>query len=276
MNVITDAKQINLSSVSADVKYNVLNSNMRFSIPFFIKKDKNILYNTIKVLHAEIPYSFYIINEYNNILVLSTGTIAMPYGNYNANTFLRMIQPLLPTGMTITFDTSNGKFTFTYNQAFAILATSTFGALVGIKTSVNSNSNKIICPYPANFLGTKNLYIKTPNIILENFNTITKDYITLFTIPVDVPPFGIILYDNISGSKNYIKNSNSMDYLDIIITDDNNNEVDFNSIDWTITIEVEATMQIPQIQKSISEYLNDMYASLPQQTQPQDMETPEP
>jgi hypothetical protein len=64
--------------------------------------------------------------------------------------------------------------------------------------------------------------------------------------------------------------------LDIIITDDNNNEVDFNSIDWTITIEVEATMQIPQIQKSISEYLNDMYASLPQQTQPQDMETPEP
>lgn len=275
MNVITDAKQINLSSDSADVKYNALNSNMRFYIPSFIKKDRNILYNTIKVAHAEIPYSFYIINEYNNILVLSTGTITMPYGNYNANTFLRMLQPLLPTGMSITFDTSNGKFTFTYNQSFSILDTSTCGTLIGVKTTVTSISNQIICPYPGNFLGTKNLYIKTPNIVLENFNTITKDYITLFSIPVNVPPFGIILYDNISGSKNYIKNSNAVDYLDIIITDDNNNEVDFNDIDWTITLEVEATIQVQQIQKSINEYLNDMYSNLPPQPQVQDPENPE-
>jgi hypothetical protein len=94
---------------------------------------------------------------------------------------------------------------------------------------------------------------------LENYNTITKDYITLFSIPVNVPPFGIILHDNISGSKNYIKNSSSMDYLEVIVTDDNNNPIDFNNIDWTITLEVETTLQVPQVQKSINEYLNELY-----------------
>lgn len=270
MNVITDAKQINLSSSSADVKFNNLNSNMRFNIPYFLRKDKNILYNTIKVLHAEIPYSFYIVNEYNNKLVMSTGTIIMPFGNYNANTFMRMLQPLMHNNMTLSFDTSNGIFTFSHNQPFSILDTSTCQTLLGFKSSLYSSNGKIIMPFPGNFLGTKNLYIKTPNIILENFNTLTKDYITLFSIPVNVPPFGIILYDNISGSKNYIKNSNSVDYLDVIITDDNNNWIDFNSIDWTITLEVETTMQVPQIQKTINEYLSDLYTQqLPQHPETQ-------
>jgi hypothetical protein len=259
MNVITDAKQINLSSGSADIYYNQLKSSMRFNIPYLIRKDKNILYNTIRVLHAEIPYSFYIINEYNNTLVMSTGTITMPYGNYNANTFMRMIQPLMPTGMSITFDTSNGIFTISYNQAFTIYNTSTCKTILGFKSTISSSGNVIVFPFPGNFLGTKNLYVKTPNIILENYNTITKDYITLFSIPVNVPPFGIILHDNISGSKNYIKNSSSMDYLEVIVTDDNNNPIDFNNIDWTITLEVETTLQVPQVQKSINEYLNELY-----------------
>jgi hypothetical protein len=273
MNVITDAKQINLSSGSADIYYNQLNSSMRFNIPYLIRKDKTNLYNTIRVLHAEIPYSFYIINEYNNTLVMSTGTITMPYGNYNANTFMRMIQPLMPTGMSITFDTSNGIFTISYNQAFTIYNTSTCKTILGFKsTLLSSSGNTIIFPFPGNFLGTKNLYVKTPNIILENYNTITKDYITLFSIPVNVPPFGIIIYDNTSGSKNYIKNSTSMDYLEVIITDDYNNPVDFNNIDWTISLEVEATIQVPQVQKSINELLNDFYTaeSAQPQTNPPD------
>jgi hypothetical protein len=116
-------------------------------------------------------------------------------------------------------------------------------------------------PYPANFLGTQNLYIKTTNLILENYNTSTKDYITLFTIPVNVPPFGIIMYDNTAGSKNYVKNKFSVNNLEIIITDDNNNKIDFNNTDWTITIEIEATIQVIQNTKTINEYLNDMYNS---------------
>lgn len=262
MNVITDTKQINLSPSGATIKQNGnLNSNLQFNIPFFIKKDRNILYNTIKLLHAEIPYSFYIVNEYNNKLILSTGSVTLPFGNYNANTFLRDIQELLPNPMTITFNSLTGKFTLTNNHSFSILPSSTCSELMGFdkNKTITSISDNIMMPYPANFLGTKNLYIKTPSLIVENYNTTTKDYITLLTIPCNVPPFGIILFDNSASSKNVIKNTNSMDYLDVIIVDDNNNTVDFNNIEWTLTLEIETIIEIPQNRQTIEEYLNQIY-----------------
>ena len=262
MNVITDAKQINLNSNSADSFNNgLLKSDLRFNIPYLIRKDKSILYNTIKLLHAEIPYSFYIINEYNNKLVLSTGIIEFEYGNYNANTFMKMIQPLLHVNMHISFNTSNGKFTISHNQPFTIYNTSTCQLLLGFDSTLYSDNGNIVMPYQANFLGTKNLYIKTTNLVLENYNTNTKDYITLFTIPVNTVPYGIIMYDNISGSKNYVKNSNSINYLDLVITDDYNNQIDFNNTDWSITIEVESTIEVIQNKQTINEYLNDIYNS---------------
>jgi hypothetical protein len=264
MNVITDTKQIHLSPSGATLKKNgFLNSRLQFNIPFFIKKDKNVMYHTIKVLHAEIPYSFYIINEYNSKLVLTTGTITFPYGNYNANTFMQMLQPLLPVNMTITFDTFTGIFTLTYNLTFSILSSSTCGKLMGFQsgTSYTSVSNKITMLYPANFLGTKNLYIKIPSLIIENYNTNTKDYSTLLALPIGVSPFGIINYDNVSASKNVIKNTNGTDLLDVVIVDDDNNDVDFNNIDWNITLEVETIIQLQQTyQNTVQDFLNEIYS----------------
>lgn len=264
MNVITDTKQIHLSPSGALLKNNgILNSSLQFQIPYFIRKERNLIYNTIKVLHAEIPYSFYIINEYNNKLDLSTGSISFPYGNYNANTFMQMLNPLLPINMSLTFDTYTGIFTLNYNQDFSLYSSSTCGKLMGFTNGVvyTSNLNKITMLYPANFLGSKNLYIKTPNLLIENYNTNTKDYFTLLSIPVMCSPFGIINYDNISGSKNVIKNTNGTDTLELRIYDDDNNLVDFNNIEWTITLELEAVIQIQQTyQNTVHDYLNEIYA----------------
>lgn len=209
MNTITDTKRINLSPKGSDIKINSsLNSNLNFYIPKLVRKDKNILYNTIKVIHCEFPYSFYIVNEYNNILALSTGIITLGYGNYNANTFITAMQALMPTDMILTFDSINGKYTITYNQFFSILSTSTCYNLMGFDSDLqyDSTDNIITILFPCNFLGSKNLYLKCPNIILENYNTTTKDYSTLLTIPINVPPFGFIIYENKTNSRNLIKN----------------------------------------------------------------------
>ena len=45
-----------------------------------------------------------------------------------------------------------------------------------------------------------------------------------------------------------------------------NNEIDFNNIDWTITIEVETTIQVPLNQKTINEFLKDLYNTNSQNT----------
>jgi len=260
MNTLTDSKKVYLSPSGADIKNGDLNSELRYNLSGLIKKDKYILYNTIRVIHAEFPYSFYIVNEYNNILSLSTGQITIPFGNYNANSFIKELEPLLPVGMTLSFNSTNGKFTFQYNSEFQILSSTTCYELIGIKQNkqYNSSAGILISEIPANFLGSKNIYVKLPNVILENYNTKTKDYITLLTIPLNVPPFGIVMYDNKTSSKNLIKNT-QLDYLDVAIYDDNNNLIDFNGIEWNIVIEIETTLQVQQNLKTISEYLGELY-----------------
>jgi hypothetical protein len=160
--------------------------------------------------------------------------------------------------MTITLNSSNGKFTLSYNASFSILATSTINKIMGFSKNITytSTSNNIILPYPANFLGTNNIYVKSPNLILENYNTSTKDYITLSNIPVNVPPFGIIQYLNQTGSKNIVKNI-QMDNLEIQITDDDNNLIDFNNLEWSITIEIESIMQFNYNPKTLEDYFNE-------------------
>jgi hypothetical protein len=259
MNIITDTKQINLTSGTTEAKKNgILNSNLSFNIPNLMNKNKNVIYNTIKISHAEIPYSFYIINEYNNILNLSSGQISLTLGNYNANTFLRLLKTLLPITYTVSFDTFTGKFTLEYNTSFSILANSTCYKLMGFEKDIVylSSNNKIVMPYPANFLGTKNIYVKCPNIILDNYNTKTKDYITLLSIPVNVPPYGIILYENTSNMKNVIKN-NHLDRLEVLIYDDDDNLIDFNNIDWSITIEIETFINMYINNLNIGQYLEN-------------------
>ena len=62
---ITISNQINLSSLSASVKNGSYNSVMIFNFPV-IKKEKNILYNQVSLINAQIPVSYYTMNEANN------------------------------------------------------------------------------------------------------------------------------------------------------------------------------------------------------------------
>ncbi len=241
-NVIIDSHKFFLTPSGATLKRNgFFNSNLEFSIPNLYQSSNKVLYSTISCIHAEIPYSFYVVNEYNNVLSLSTGNINIPFGNYNANTFMKYLANVLPLGMTIAFNTTNGKFTLSYNNTFSINATSTCGILMGFvnENTYNSNGNKIEMPYLANFMGSKNVYVKIPNLILDNFNTLTKDRATLLNIPVNVPPFGIIMYENNSGSTTIIKSISIPDTLVVQLCDDQNNLIDFNNSEFSITLQID-------------------------------------
>ena len=74
------------------------NSKINFEIPRFITKQPNILYHSLKLLHAEIPYSFYIINETNNVINFVIDAInhfyVVPVGNYNGLTLATTLNAL--------------------------------------------------------------------------------------------------------------------------------------------------------------------------------------
>jgi hypothetical protein len=248
-NLICDSHKIYLSPSGALTKVNgSMNSSMIFDITNPVTQNPNIVYGTIRITHAEIPYAFYIINNNNNLLSLSTGNITIPVGNYNANTLITQLSSQFPSGMTMTFNTTNGLFTISYSSPFSINVSSTCGLLFGFTSGIvyNSTSNAIQMPYPCNLLGTKNLYIKFTNYLFDNLNPATKDKVTLANIPVNVPCYNLIMYNNMSTIGTIIKNLTYPYQIYLEIRDDDGNLVDFNNIDFNITVEIDYFMDISE------------------------------
>lgn len=256
MNIIKDTKKYFLVPSGGKKNNSSYNSDIEFNINGVVQDEKYILYNTVSINHAEIPYSFYVVNVYNNLLSLSTGDIIIDRGNYNATSLMKFINSKLPINMILTFNSLSGKYTLTYNQPFYIKDTTTISKLLGLdKIQYNSISNIIYFPYPANLLGTKNLYIKS-NFMISNLNTSTQDYITLACIPVSVEPYSIIMFNNFSNSSHIIKNRN-LDNIEIKIYDDDNNLVNFNNIDWSITLEINTFVEQDFNKTNLTTYLNN-------------------
>jgi hypothetical protein len=248
MQYITDSKQINLSSYSATTKNGSLNSSLYFNLNNILKKEQDILYNLVSVVHCEIPVSFYIINSTNNGLRIKIGSAgSFPYtlknGNYNASSFRTMLLSILPTGFTLTLNSTTGIFTFGYTSSFQILPTSsTCYKLMGFVSSTTYTTdvnNQIIMPYQCNFLGITRLKIKSSIIQTNNLDSYSKGKSNMLcSIPVNNASFGLIIYNNISQFKTIYPNSN-LDYIDISITDDFDNLLDFNGIDIYITLQID-------------------------------------
>ena len=269
MNILqlTDSKQFYLTSTSkiGNKMNGTKNSKINFEIPRFITKQSNILYHSIKVLHAEIPYSFYIVNETNNIINLVIDSInhffTVPVGNYNAFTLLTVLNSI-DNKITFSLNNSNGKYSISSNFPFSVLASSTILKIIGgsLNTLYNGvmdihNKYNLDFPFAVNLLGTRNIFIKC-NLILENLQTKTNDNQTLKSIPVNVPPFGLILYNNIENIESLVKNS-QIDNLNIEIYDDEDTLINMNNQDWSITIELKTTLQVTYNTQSIDEYLNN-------------------
>ena len=255
MNTIKETKNYYLNSNNTTAKNGTFKSDIVFNISNLVKSDKNIIYNNISIIHAELPFSFYIVNEYNNLLSLSTGNIIIDVGNYNANSLMKYLNTKFPIGMVMTLDRTTGKFNITYNSNFVINSSSTCQKLLGLLKNINYSGFNITFPYPANCLGTNNIYIKSPNVILDNYNTSTKDYITLLSIPVSVEPFDLIIYNNFSQTKHLLKNK-TLDSIEIIITDDDNNKINFNNTDWSISLQIENFISANLNNINLLDYLN--------------------
>lgn len=262
---LTDSKQFYLTSTAKiGIKMNgTNNSKINFEIPRFITKQPNILYHSLKLLHAEIPYSFYIINETNNKFNITINSInyfyIIPVGNYNAFT-LKDVLNGFNASITFTLNNATGKYSIESILNYTVLSSSTILKIIGGDISNSYTplliSSKYILyfPFAVNLLGTKNIYIKC-NLILENLQTKTNDNQTLKAIPVNVPPFGLILYNNNENIESLVKNS-QIDNLNIEIYDDDNNLINMNNQDWSITLELRTILNVSYNSQSIDEYLN--------------------
>lgn len=233
-------------------------SDVVFYMRGLLKQEKNLVNFKYQFINATVPVSFYNINETNNVLNYEEDgvdyTITVPTGNYNFNTLSTTMIALFlanTTTMTISINRQNGILTFTGTDLMIFYSTSTILRVLGFIPNVDTYSVGVIltAPYPLNLLSPLKLKIKSTAITASNLDTATNGYSNLIsTFPVDQPSFGLIIHENKNIVK-YIVRNDIVDDVDIQITDENDNLINFNNIDWCITLMLEITKEIIPVSK---------------------------
>ena len=139
---------------------------------------------------------------------------------------------------TITFSKITGKMTFTSTTNFTFLPSSIF-PILGFKTNTTYSSTLFILTgvFPMSILGTRKLKICSDKLSLNNMDSYSKSQSIIQFVPVNCQPFGMILFNNPTDKQCTIK-STTIDEVDIKILDDTNHYIDFNGINWCITLAI--------------------------------------
>ena len=227
-------------------------SNVQFNFIGLLREDTDIIRTSLSILNAQIPVSFYIITANNNKFTYTQYppsiifTITIPVGNYDANTLITYMNTQFTTyPINMSINSLTGKISMTSTIASAgirVYTTSSSAEIFGIGSSniqVNGSpsGSVLIFPYPLNLLGVKKISIKSSSLTIVAFSSISNNYSdTICTIPADQPAFGMISYTSQNDlNKNLLKQS-VIDRVDIQLLDENQNYLDFNNLDWSITI----------------------------------------
>lgn len=219
-------------------------SNVYFPFQGILSENPLIKKKYLTLLNAQIPVSFYIINEYNNVLIivyygLGYG-IELQYGNYSSLTLIAAlkakIEEVLPSlTVSITLSKTTGKLNFVFNNSVMLSRFSSMRFVLGFVDDLEGEN--IAFPYPLNLLGTKKLFIKSQVLDISSYDSINTNKTNIIaTIPVDQPFYNMISYVSAIDTNQHELKLNILDGIDIQICDEDNNLVNFNNIDWNITL----------------------------------------
>ena len=236
---------ITLDSTNGTIKNGTMKSLIEFNFIGLLKDEKDILRSYISVLNAQIPVSFYTITVNNFKLKYVVGgstfrTIFITPGNYNGNSLITaLIDSFANNGdiITASLSSSTGKlFIRSYSGSITyVYNTSTIAPILGLTADISGIT--VTFQAPLNLLGVKKLSIKSNSLAISSFTSRTGNRTdTICTIPVIEPPFNMISYVNMNDLNKNILRGQIIDSIDIRITDEDNNDIDFNNIDWNITL----------------------------------------
>jgi hypothetical protein len=269
MALIVDRRIINLSSNHGTKQNGTYNSSLTFAFPSLVRREPDIAFIEIGVVNCEIPVSFYIINDLNYELRfqwrdVSTGLysadvdILLEKGNYTATTLIAEIKAKMLaaiSGFTTAFlilsiSKATGKLIWDLNPTgggqnvdgirIYNSGSTCFKILGGDETTpyfefFNTTDGTAIT-YPLNLLGINKINIQSNQISTFNYDSGRSGFSNILaSIEVDAPPYGIILYKNTSLTYN-ILSAPDLDSFTIDLKDVDDNYINFNSLDWSITL----------------------------------------
>lgn len=246
---ICDMRFINLNSSNATQNNGTFLSDVQFNFKNVLQEQSDVDYATVGILNAQFPVSFYTINYTNDTLIFTFGgntyPIVVTRGNYNSNSLINeLINKFTLVGFSMAIITNRitGIMSFTSASSipFSFSGTSSIFPILGFVPGQNYNSvsSIITAPYPLNLLGIKRLRVNSYALSTRTFDSTTMGMTScMASIPVNVASFGLIDYVNNSNAY-AILTAKNVTFVDIQIVDENGNLINFNGINWTITIQL--------------------------------------
>jgi hypothetical protein len=245
--MITESRIFNINSQSGTKNNGSKNTNIDYFLPNFVnnQNDDEILCAYLSIKNAEIPVSFYLINEYNNALSINNISYTLTKGNYNINNFITSLTALLGISYSITYNKITLKITISSSTSFTInYSKTTMSKFLGISSTsdtisvLNNSLYTITSPYVVNFLPIQKIHLRT-NVTFDNFNNYDKSNDILLSIQNNANILGgVILYNNDTNLK-YLVNEKDVSTFTLRITDDFNREIDLNNCDFFITFQID-------------------------------------
>jgi len=252
MTEFRDARLLVLNSTDAFLLNSDKHSNVFFDFTGLLKPEPTIVRTYLSLLSCEIPYSFYQINDSNNVLNYSSNgtnkTLTVPAGNYNATTLNNVLTSAFlqngDTTMVITLNTTSGYFIFNSSTAFSFYP-SPISPLLGLgKSAIHATFNNsqyfLTPPYPLNLITARNINVQSSAFQTFTYSSSTGTFNnTIQNLTINCPPFGLITYQNPNQNNTHIMRQNLINAVDIQITDQNYNLLDFNGQHWSMSFLME-------------------------------------
>lgn len=227
-------------------------SNGIWSFPNLSFTTDDIIDVYISILHAEIPNTDYVVNNYNNEIKIQDAflgvlTFTLTTGNYNINTFLNMFNSIATSGYILSYSSVTNKLTLTAPNSFSVLASqSNSRYILGLgNTDFNSIGLSATFPFCINLLPTNVFTIKSSAFNIGNFGADNSSDVFL-TIQNNGSTGSRCLYSNFSGIRYRMENPN-LSVFDIRIEDGEHNPINFNGVDWYITFQIDINFREKEI-----------------------------
>ena len=201
----------------------------------------------VSVQSAQIPGTFYNIDDINNLFNYSVGAtnyqILIPQANYNVNSLLTYLLTIMsPQGFTITFNSATNKYTFTNTTNFIFKASSNCFELLGFPEGIQISSvaNTLTSTLVVNFFTIRNVLIEISNLITNNktSNAAENNGSILVSIPITTSQNSILSYSNIYNLYERISSINNFASLQVRLLDQDLDLLDLNGGNWSMTLQL--------------------------------------
>ena len=246
----TKTRTFNISSATAT--NSSFKSIVNVSLPDLAFHMDNIQNAYLSVNHTEVANSFYVVNYTNEVIVINSIAYTLPRGNYNVNTFMAQLLLLIPVGFAITYSSITTKFTFTNTTTnFTINGSSqlsTINKVIGLGTDdITSTALTLTLPHVVNFLPIPRINFRSNFLKLNNYSSTDNSSDIFLSLQNNAPQNSVIYYTNQTNTKNLIQDRNITSFL-IYVTDDYNRLINFNNVDWYMTIQIDIEyLELPKL-----------------------------